>query len=438
LSKKLLSVLGLLMALTLLAAGCGGGEAEPGDTGTTPADTGTAPADTGTEEMTDTGTEEMTDTGTEEMTDTGTEEMTETETGAAPVGDCGDAVTIAYQGPLTGPNAALGINMLNGIQLAVDEANESGELDFMVEIESLDSQGDPAQAPPLAQGAAADDSVVAVIGPSFSGETAASGPIYEQAGLPFLSPSATNPDLSQNGWEYFFRTVATDATQGPVAARFIYENLGATQVAVVDDASEYGKGLADIVEQSLTENGATIVLREGVEAGTQDYSAVVGQIAQSGAEALFYGGYFSDAGLIRRQLVDNGAGDITFVSDDGAFDNALVEVAGADAAEGVWVTFPGADPLSADPAFLEAYNAAFDADPGAFTIEAYQNALILTQALQEVGCDRTAIRDFLDEFSGEVFGKQIEFDDNGDIAAQTFFVYQVENGAFVQQEEVQA
>lgn len=399
-SKKLFSILSLLLVFTLVAAACGGG---------------------GGDDETATGT-------TDGATDGATDE--------AATGDAPDSVKIAYQGPLTGDNAALGINMLCGIELAMQEINDAGET-ASIELMQLDSQGSPDQAPALANQAAGDDSVIAVIGPAFSGESAAAGPIYEQAGLPMISPSATNPELSQNGWTNWFRTVATDATQGPVAAKYIAENLGAEKVAVIDDSSEYGKGLADIVESSLKDAGAEVVFRQGVEAGQQDYSAIVGQVAQSGADAVFYGGYFSDAGLIRKQLVDNGAGDITFVSDDGAFDGGFIEVAGQEAAEGASVTFPGADPLSAPQEFLDAYGEVCDGkSPGAFSIEAYQNTLIVGEALKEGVTDREGMREFLDNFDQEVFGKQITFTDEGDIAAQTFFIYTVEDGEFVQKEEV--
>ena len=397
-SKKLFSILSLLLVFTLVAAACGGGGGEE-DTAS--------------------------DTETSGTTDGATEDTASAE-----------SVKIAYQGPLTGDNAALGINMLCGIELAMQELNDAGETPT-IELMQLDSQGSPDQAPALANQAAGDESVIAVIGPAFSGESAAAGPIYEQAGLPMISPSATNPDLSQNGWTNWFRTVATDATQGPVAAKYIAENLGAEKVAVIDDSSEYGKGLADIVESSLEEAGAEVVFRQGVEAGQQDYSAIVGQVAQSGADAVFYGGYFSDAGLIRKQLVDNGAGDITFVSDDGAFDGGFIEVAGAEAAEGASVTFPGADPLSAPQEFLDGYGEVCDGQaPGAFSIEAYQNTLIVGEALKEGVTDRDGMREFLDNFDQEVFGKQITFTDEGDIAAQTFFIYTVEDGEFVQKEEV--
>lgn len=397
-SKKLFSILSLLLVFTLVAAACGGGDDTASDT-ESPGTTDEATSDAGD-------------------------------------GGDVDSVKIAYQGPLTGDNAALGQNMLCGIQLAMQELNDAGETPS-IELVQLDTQGSPDQAPAVANQAAGDDEVIAVIGPAFSGESAAAGPIYEQAGLPMISPSATNPDLSQNGWTNWFRTVATDATQGPVAAKYIAENLGAENVAVIDDSSEYGKGLADIVESSLEDAGASVVFRQGVEAGQQDYSAIVGQVAQSGADAVFYGGYFSDAGLIRKQLVDNGAGDITFVSDDGAFDGGFIEVAGAEAAEGASVTFPGADPGSAPQDFLDAYGEICDGKaPGAFSIEAYQNTLIVGEALKEGISDRDGLRDYLDNFDQEVFGKQITFTDEGDIAAQTFFIYTVEDGEFVQKEEV--
>jgi branched-chain amino acid transport system substrate-binding protein len=239
--KRRLPLIVLLLVLSLVAAACGSDTVGSGDP-----------------------SEDSSDTESPSDTDTESEEPTEDDTTGGG-GDLTGDFKIAYQGPLTGDNAALGVNMVRGVELAINELTESGDLgDITLTIEELDSQGDPAQAPALANQAAADDSVLAVIGPAFSGETAASGPIYEEAGLPFVSPSATNPDLSEEGWTYFFRTVATDAAQGPVAATFITENLGFTQVAVIDDASEYGKGLADIVEESLVEQGAEGVAREGI------------------------------------------------------------------------------------------------------------------------------------------------------------------------------
>jgi branched-chain amino acid transport system substrate-binding protein len=399
LSKKLVTILALVLSALLLAA-CGG----------TPTDTETEPAAGGDTEDTDTAAGDGCEEGT---------------------------YKIAYQGPISGDYAALGENMLNGINLAVDQATESGELGEGIDISiaQLDSQGDPAQAPALANQAASDEDIVALVGPSFSGESQASGSIYEDAGLPFITPSATTPGLSENGWTYFFRTVGSDKDQGPVAAQFIAENLGATKVAIMDDSSDYGKPLADFVENTLTEEfDVEIVERQGVEAGQQDYSAAVGAVAQSGAEAVFYGGYYQEAGLIKSQLAAAGAGDVAFISDDGAFDGEFFTVAG-NAAEPSYVTYPGIDVTSADPEFVSAYQEAYDSAPGAFSVEAFQNARIIIEALKSGACDRDSIRDFMANFDGEVAGKQISFGENGDIAAGPFTVYKAEGGEWVVEAE---
>ena len=405
-SKKLTYVLALLMSALLLAA-CGGtpGDEETEGTSSEPGTTSSEPSDGES---------------------------------AAAAGCPEGNYKIAYQGPMTGDYAALGENMINGINLAVDQAVEAGELGEGVElsVEEFDSQGDPAQAPPLANQAASDTEIIAMVGPAFSGESQASGPVYEEAGLPFITPSATTPGLSENGWTYFFRTVGSDKDQGPVVAQFIAEELGATKVAIMDDSSDYGKPLADFVETTLEEEfDVEIVAREGVEAGQQDYSAAVGAVAQSGAEAIFFGGYYAEAGLIKKQLADQGRGDVPFVSDDGAFDDQYFETAGKATSENSYVSYPGIDVTSADPEFVDAYKEAFDTDPGAFSVESYQNARIVIEGLKSGACDRESMREFVAGFDGEVAGKQISFAENGDIAAGPFTIYKAEDGEWVVEAE---
>ena len=411
-SKKLFSVFVLLVAMSMLAAACGG-------TGGTDTDTDSS-------------------SGAEETDGGGESEAIACEEGT---------YKIAYQGPLTGDYAALGENMVRGIDLAVQQVNE-GEVDLPsgkslpegveLEVAEFDSQGSPDQAPALAQQIAGDETILAVDGPAFSGETNAAGPILDEAGVLFVSPSATGTDLTEQGWTHFFRTVATDAAQGPVAAQFIAEELGATKVAVIDDSSDYGKGLADLVASSLEELGAEVVSRQGVEAGQQDYSAAVGQVAQSGAEAVFFGGYYSEAGLIRKQLAEQGGEDITFVSDDGTYDPAFVETAGEEAAEGSYVTYPGVNPDDADPEFVSGFEELSGEAPGAFSVEAYQNAILIADAIANAGCDREGITEYVRNFEGNVLGKDISFDEKGDIATQAYNVFKVEGGAFQFETEVAA
>ena len=157
----------------------------------------------------------------------------------------------------------------NGAQLAIDQYNE--DADCEVGYELIDSQGSPDQAPSLATEAAGNDAIIGIVGPAFSGESAAAGPIFAEAGLPTITPSATNPTLADNGWDTFHRALGNDATQGPAAASYIQDTIGAKKVFVIDDASEYGAGLAGIVKDAL---GDTVVDTDTIQAGQTDFSAI--------------------------------------------------------------------------------------------------------------------------------------------------------------------
>jgi len=166
-------------------------------------------------------------------------------------GGCPSGITVGFFGALTGNNSPqLGINEANGVQLAIDQFN-SAHPNCHVSYKPFDSQGDPAQAPALATTAINDKNVVAIVGPAFSGESKQANPIFNQAGLPIITASATNPSLSTNGWTIFHRAVANDDAQGPAVASYMLDTLHVKKAAVIDDASEYGKGLADIVRQKL-------------------------------------------------------------------------------------------------------------------------------------------------------------------------------------------
>src|SRR6476659_2411266 len=159
---------------------------------------------------------------------------------------CATPPAIGFFGALTGDAANLGINIKRGVELAVEQWN-AANAGCKVTLKDYDSQGDPQKAPALADQAIADKTILGIVGPAFSGESKAVNPKFDQAGLPIISASATNPDLSKNGWKIFHRMLATDAKQGPDVANYIKDTLKAKSVFVIDDQSEYGKGLADQV-----------------------------------------------------------------------------------------------------------------------------------------------------------------------------------------------
>src|SRR5436305_2362905 len=191
--------------------------------------------------------------------------------GGGGLGGSGSSQTykIAFQGPLSGDNQQLGINEVNGVELAVEQANASNNLGFKLDLVKADDQGSPEQAPTAAAQVLQDDAVLGVVGPSFSGATKAIGATYGDAGLSFVSPSATNPTLSQQGFPTFHRIVPSDNVEGSQAAD-LFIKKGYKKVVVVDDLSDYGKGVADEVQQGLEKAGVT-VQRIGVDAKTTDY-----------------------------------------------------------------------------------------------------------------------------------------------------------------------
>src|ERR1700760_397045 len=228
--------------------------------------------------------------------------------GADPANPAGDGkatcppLSIAMAGALTGPDAALGINIKNGVQLAIDQHN-AANLGCQVQLKPFDTEGDPQKATGIAPQIVDDQYTVGLVGPAFSGETKATGTVFDQAGLVATTASATNVTLSENGWKTFFRGLANDGVQGPSVANYLKNTLGYKKICVIDDSSDYGLGLASAVRQTL---GA--VADSGCNISTQkddkDFSAAVTQVKGVGPDAVFYGGYYAGASILAQQLKD--------------------------------------------------------------------------------------------------------------------------------------
>jgi branched-chain amino acid transport system substrate-binding protein len=339
-------------------------------------------------------------------------------------------VTLAFFGPQTGPASGLGEPIINGAQLAIDEYNADAECP--VTFEKIDSQGSPDQAPSLATEAAGNDAIIGIVGPAFSGESAAAGPIFAEAGLPTISPSATNPDLATNDWDTFHRALGNDATQGPAAAKYISETLQAKSVFVMDDASEYGAGLAGIVQKEL---GDVVVDTDTIQVGQTDFSASVTKVNSSKADTVFFGGYYAEAALIVRQLTDAGFKG-TFVVADGVKDPGYLEGARA-AAEGTIITcpcIPAEDPAVTE--FASAYEAEFGGPPGTYAAEAYDSTNIFLDGIAEGIDNREDMLAFINEYDEAGITKQLKFDETGEPADVHVYAYKVEGGEIVSDQEI--
>ncbi len=335
---------------------------------------------------------------------------------------------IGMFGALTGPNANLGIYIQNGVNLAIDDYNAK-HADCKVALENYDSQGDPTQAPALAKKAIDDKKVVGIVGPAFSGESKAADPLFNEAGLVTITPSATNPALADNGWKTFFRALGNDATQGPAAAKYIKDTVKAQKPFVIDDASEYGKGLADIVRKDL---GSIVVGNDTVQVKQTDFSATVTKVVSSGADAVFYGGYSPEAAPMIKQLRDAGFKG-TFVVADGVKDQSYIDNAGA-AAEGTIITCPCV-PADVAPEFQSAYKAKYNEDPNTYSGEGYDSATIFLDGIGE-GKNRETMLDFVKNYNKQGVTKMLKFDDKGESADVKVFAYKVESGKIVSAGEI--
>jgi branched-chain amino acid transport system substrate-binding protein len=331
-------------------------------------------------------------------------------------------------GALTGPNANLGIYIQNGVNLALDDYNKANP-NCKVALENYDSQGDPTQAPALAKKAIDDKKVVGIVGPAFSGESKAANPAFAEAGLVHITPSATNPALADNGWKTFFRVLGNDATQGPAAAKYIKDTVKATKVFAIDDASEYGKGLADIVRKDL---GSVVTGNDTIQQKQTDFGASVTKVTASGADAVFFGGYSPEAAPLIKQLRDAGWKG-TFVVADGVKDQSYIDNAQA-AAEGTIITCPCV-PADVAPDFQAAYKAKFNEDPNTYSGEGYDSAKILLDGIK-AGKTRETMVDFVKAYDQPGVTKQLKFDDKGEVTDVKVFAYKVEGGKIVSAGEI--
>jgi branched-chain amino acid transport system substrate-binding protein len=343
--------------------------------------------------------------------------------------------TIGTMGALSGDYAAIGVPIHNGIEYGVDQVNESGELACELELESEDSQGSPDQAPQLATSLAENETLVGIVGPYFSGETLAIGDIFNEAGIPFLTPSATNLTIDDQGWDTFFRAVGDDALQGEQAAIYITEGLQAETVAIVHDNQDYSKGLADAVQEGIPNAEGPFIINPE----ENDYSAVVTQIEDSGADVVFYGGYVPQFGPLAKQLRDAGI-EAQLLSDDGAKDDEFGKLAG-DAADGAQVTCPCADPNEAESGadFVSGMEEGYDEPPGTFAAEAFDSVNLMAEALKEFDAEssiedvRAGIVSYLDEVEGfEGTVKSYTFGDTGnvEVGPSGIFVYEWDGETF--------
>lgn len=345
-----------------------------------------------------------------------------------------EPIKLGVAGPHSGDLASYGIPATKAAKFVADEINASGGiLGRQVELIIEDDVCKPEVATNIAA-KLVSDGVHVVLGHICSGATKAALGTYKAANIIVMSPSATNPDLTQSGdYPNFDRTIASDDMQAKLGVSFATGQLGAKKLAVLHDKGDYGKGYAEFAKKYLEEMpGAEVVLYEGITPGAVDYSAIVMKIKQSGAEAVLYGGYHPEASKIVTQMRKKQI-EIPFVSDDGVKDDTFIKVA-KEYAEGVYASGPmDTSDLPLHQTAVKKHQDAFGEDPGAFYKEAYAATIALLNAIEKAGStDYAAVEKALRSEWVETPVGKISFDERGDAKGVGFSMYQVKDGSYVE------
>ncbi len=359
---------------------------------------------------------------------------------------------------LTGADAESATRILNGALLAFQQANDTNAIPgYRIEVLKLDDgtatsgQYDPAQAATNARKMVSDKDVMAAIGPQMSGAGKAMAPILSQGDLATITPSSTNPDITNPkfaeqyrpaGKPIYFRTVTTDAFQGPNMANYMAETLKIKSVYVLDDSGAYGVGLADAYQAQAEKKGVKILGRDRLDPKAADYTAVLTKIKQLNPDALYYGGVLQAGVKLAKQAYDI-IPNMIKAGGDGMYGPELLSAVGYPANEGWYATIASphltGDTKTAE--FTKNYVGKFNMQPDDYAITAYDGALVIIDAIKQVAAGgkpvtRSAVRDAIQNSKVATLQGTVSFDANGDLADRTVSIFQIKQDKSAKPDEM--
>lgn len=344
-------------------------------------------------------------------------------------------IVLGLMAPLTGPLAAVGAQIKNGAETAVEEINKKGGVNGeQLSLKIADDAGEPKQGVSAAN-QLVGEGVRFVVGPVTSGVAVPASSVLAENGVLMVTPTATAPDLTARGLTTVLRTCGRDDQQADVAAKYVLSGFKDKKIAILDDKGQYGKGLADAFKAALNAGGVTEVFKDSLTAGEKDFGALVTRLKAEGVEVIYFGGYHPEAGLLVRQMQDSGL-KAQLIAGDGLSNNEYVTI-GGDAAEGTIFT-NAADALKnedskAAVAALQAKNIPAEA----FTLNAYAAVEVIAAGIAraESTDDAEAVAAALKDGSEipTAIGK-LTYGETGDLTSQSFAIYKWEAGKTVSAE----
>ena len=343
-------------------------------------------------------------------------------------------ITIAAVGPITGQDATTGEQMQRGAEAAVAAINASGGvLGQTLRLMIKDDVCDPKQSVAIANQLAGQD-VAAVIGPMCSGSAIPASKIYNEERMLMISPSATSPTLTDQGFDAVFRTCGRDDQQGSIVAAFMASHYTGKNIAILHDKTSYGQGIADQVRKNLGARGMHEKLYESISRGERDYGSLIAKLKENAIDVVFFGGYHTEAGLIVRQMRDQNMGAI-FIGGDDLATKELWSITGA-AGNGMLMSF-NTDPRG-KPEAAQAVQTirASGFDPEGMTLYTYAAVQVAVESIKRAGMvDATKMAQALRKDAVSTVIGTLSFDAHGDVTKPDYILYRWSNGAYTPVEE---
>jgi branched-chain amino acid transport system substrate-binding protein len=362
------------------------------------------------------------------------------------------SISVGINLPFTGADAADAVNIRDGALMAINEINAKGGINGNIKINPVvkddgtvaAGQYDPAQAATNTKEFVADNSVVAVVGPQMSGSGKAMSPIASAANLTLITPSSTNPDITDpafasqyrpSGQAIYFRTVTTDAFQGPFMANFAAENLGVKSVYILDDTGAYGEGIANSFEQQANAKGITVLGHDKLDPKESDYTTVLTKIAAMNPDALYYGGVQQAGEKLAAQAMDL-MPNVPKLGGDGMYSVGFINDEPA-AAENWYATIAAPDTIDQPEAadWVQRYTSLYGHAPQDYALTAYDAVLVINDTVSRIVKDgvpinRQNVRDYTQQTNLSTLQGVINFDDNGDLKDKVVSVFQVKDAQY--------
>jgi branched-chain amino acid transport system substrate-binding protein len=344
-----------------------------------------------------------------------------------------EVVKIGHVAPLTGGIAHLGKDNENGAKMAIDEINGAGGLKvgdktFKLELTAEDDKADPKEGTLAAQ-KIVDSGAVAVVGHLNSGTSIPASKIYSDASVTQISPSATNPKLTEQGFKTTFRVVANDNQQGGVLANYAATEMKAKTIAIIDDRTAYGQGLADVVEKVSKEKGVKVVAREFTNDKATDFNAILTKVRAARPDVVMYGGMDATAGPMAKQMKQLGI-KAPMLAGDGVCSPEFIKLAG-DAASVLTCSMAGeaVEKLAKGEEFKQKYKAKFNAEVQVYSPYSYDAVYVIAEAIKRAGkADRASITAAMPATNYTGLTGTIAFDEKGDIKNGAISMFKVKEG----------